>query len=92
VDDDGAVDQADEQQYALEEQIRQQREDALAQAAAQRAQEEQERLLEVHRYVLRVGGGWRKRRKGERETEGYGWIASRVRGECVFICGVSVCF
>lgn len=49
VDDDGAVDQTDEEEYQREQKLREDREEAMARAAAARAQEEQDRLLELHR-------------------------------------------
>ena len=51
VDDEGAADQADEEEYQREQKLREEREEAMQRAAALKAQEEQDRLLELHRCV-----------------------------------------
>jgi hypothetical protein len=50
VDDDGAVDEEEDTHYQNEQRLQAEREEAMARAVAQKAQEEQQRLFEIERY------------------------------------------
>jgi hypothetical protein len=49
VDDDGAVDEAEDIQYQNEQRLQAEREEAMSRAVAAKAQEEQQRLFEMER-------------------------------------------
>lgn len=49
MDDDGAVDEEEDTHYQNEQRLQAEREEAMARAVAQKAQEEQQRLFEMER-------------------------------------------